>query len=235
MEWVPGTADQPSVPTDYLWKLMFLHQEPSDLILYSHGQRLGSFHLQPNRETLPANQGGVPIRLLKALGGFTVDTPWLARRNFVVHGLLELNGRTEVNRLELSVTIHEPKQPTAEWTIRLDGQPLANRWHYAVSQGAQTVRENTGTAAELLDLPELRSAGIDTAGFAKLEQQQLAHAVVSARRGKLQMNGDEADAYVLSVKESSGLETTVQMNQLGQILAVKTPLGFELLDGSLTP
>ena len=36
-------------------------------------------------------------------------------------------------------------------------------------------------------------------------------------------------------KDASGLESTVDLNQLGQILAVRTPFGFELVDGVFAP
>ena len=234
-EWLPGAPGQQSpVPTAYIWKLMFLHQEPSDLVLFSRGQRLGSFHLQPHREeqTSPGESG--PFRSVKALGGFNFDSPWAARQNVVLHGLLELDSHDDVQRLELSAAFHTPKQPTPGWSFALDGQPPTGQWHYSIRQGDDLIREKSGTLAELLDLPELRSLGVDPASLGRM-QQQLAHATIIAHRDKLRMNGDEIDAYVVSVKDASGLETTLHMNQLGQILALKTPLGFELLDGALTP
>ena len=233
-EWFPAGAGQLPVPTAYLWKLVFLHQQSSDLIVYYHGQRVGSLHVQPHREA-KLSAANAPAGLLTAVGGFTVDTPWTAHQNVVFHGLLEMGDHDEVQRLELSAVFHEPRQPKAGWTLALDGEPRSGRWHYAMRQGDEIIREQTGTLAELLDFPELRSLGVDPATFGRFQQEQLAHASITAHRDKLQINGDEIDTYLVSLKDASGLESTIQMNQLGQILAVKTFVGVELLDGAFLP
>ena len=233
-QWAPGISLPTEVPTAYLWKLLFLHEESSDLVLYNGQQRLGSFHVQP-RQTAGVGSSNTPSRRITAIGGFTVDLPGAARQNFVVHGLVEFGDGDKVQRLELSIVVHEPKQSVPAWTLVLDGQPTTGRWHYSVRQRDLLVREQTGTMAELLDLPELRSVGIDPVGIAKLQQEQLAHVTVTAHRDKLRINEDDVDTYAVVLKDANGLEATIYLSQLGQILAVKTFTSFELLDATLTP
>ena len=214
---------------------MFLHQEPSDLVLYNHGQRLGSFQIQPHVDQQRRNADGNPIRLVTVHGGFSVDAPLAQRQNVVLHGILELDAQNNAQRLEISATLHEPKRSTPGWAATLDGQPRDDRWHCVLRAGNAVLLDKDGTFSELLDVPELRSLGIDLAGWSHAQPQQVSRVAVTAHRDKLKVNGDEIDAYVASLKDASGLETTISMNQLGQVLTVKTFTDIELLDAALAP
>ena len=214
---------------------MFLHQESSDLALYNHGQRLGNFQIQPRLDQQPRDGEGRPVRLVTIHGGFNIDVPWAQRQNVVLHGLLEIDAQNTAQRVEFSAAIHEPRRPTPGWALMLEGHPRDDRWHYTIRQGDVMIRDKGGTLAELLDVPELRSAGIDLSGWCRLQQQQVSRVSITAHRDKLKVNGDEIDIYVASLKDPSGIETTILMNQLGQLLAVKTSTDLELLDASLAP
>ena len=234
-ELLPTGRETTPVPITYLWKLVFLHEEPSDLVLYNQQQRLGNLHIEPHRRVVNGDPGHHADHLITAVGGFSVELPWAAKQNVVLHALLQLDEHEQMRRLEVSAVFHEPKQRNAGTTVMLDGSSGTGLWHYSIRQGDTLIKEQAGTVASLLDTPELRSLGFDPANFTRIEQEQLAKASLSAHRGILSMHGDEIDTYVVSLKDGSGLEATLHLNQLGQILAVKTPAGIELLDGALTP
>ncbi len=236
LEWSPRNTDALEVPTAYLWKLMFLHEEASDLVVYHQHQRIGNLHLQPHR--LPSETDGAEsgTRQLSAVGGFSTDLPWIGRQNVVLHGSVDLGATNEVRALRLSAVFHPPGLPhNAGTTVQLDGHPASGVWHYSAQRGDETLAEDTGTVAHLLDRPELRAMGIDPASFARLQQQQAGGLTVTARHGRLRLNRDEIETYVVTLKDANGLEASVHLNQLGQILAVRTFAGVDLLDGALNP
>ena len=235
MEWNPGANRPTEVPISYLWKLIFLHEESSDLAIYNRQQRLGNLHLQPHRQVANPTAEGEYVCRITAIGGFSMDLPGTSRQNVVVHGSLELDEHNAVQMVELSAVVHEPKQATPGWTLVLDGQPNTGQWHYSIRQGNDVLREQTGTMSQLLAVPELRSLGIDPAGFAAAQQQQMTRMNVTARRDKLRVNDDDIDTYVVDLKDANGFECTIHLNQLGQILAVKSFTGIELLDNALAP
>ena len=235
MEWNSGGVLPTEVPISYLWKLIFLHEESSDLAIYNRRQRLGSLHLQPHRQVANPPAEGEDVRRITAIGGFSLDLPGTSRQNVVVHGSLELDAHDAVRMLELSAVVHEPRPPTSGWTLVLDGHPDTGQWHYSIRQGDDVLREQTGTMSQLLAIPELRSLGIDPAGFAAAQQQQMTRMTVTAHRDKLRVNGDEIDTYVVDLKDANGFDCAIYLNQLGQILAVKSFTGIELLDNALTP
>lgn len=232
MEWSAGAGEAMSIPPSYVWKLMFLHEEGSDLVVYNGRQRLGSVHLQPRRGAGNGAGGG---RALTGYGNFVVDLPGVPRQNAGFHGTLHLDQNNEAQQFQLTAVLRQPKQRDAGITLDLDGSPVTGRWHYAVRQGTELIRESTGTVAELLDVPELRALPFDPRNLLRAEQEQISRVTVSAHRGKLSMNGDDIETFVVSIKDGNGLENTVNVNPLGQVLAVKTFAGFNLLDEALSP
>ena len=96
-------------------------------------------------------------------------------------------------------------------------------------------QEASGTSAILLDALDLSSLGIDPKTFLQAGKQQMAAATVTARRGVLHTNGEDIESYVVTARQAESLETTIYINQLGQILAVKTFTGYDLYDESIAP
>lgn len=236
MEWAPREADTIAVPTAYLWKLMFLHEEPSDLVIYNQRQRLGNLHFQPRRQAPEADPRGGEVRQLGAVGNLSADLPWMGRQNVVLHGSVDLGAGDDVRVLRLSAVFHPVGAPhSAGTTVIVDGRPATGVWHYSVQQNEAVVSDETGTLAHLLDRPELRDLGIDPSALAKLQEQSASTLNVMARHGRLRLNQDEIETYVVTFKDANGLEATVHLNQLGQILAIRSFAGINLLDGALTP
>lgn len=233
--WFPNSSEPITVPTRYLWKLVFLHEESSDLVVYNGRQRLGNLSIQPHQRITAGDGENRTTRQLTAVGGFSLDLPWAGRQNVIMHGSMDLGDHDEVRKLRLSAVFHDPKPTTPGVTLEIDGSPETGQWHYFTQRGNETQEERTGTLAELLDRPELRAYGFDAATVLRAQREQMNHLTIVARHGKLRVNHEEIDTYVLTVKDANGLESSVHLNQLGQILAVKTFTGIQLLDGALNP
>jgi hypothetical protein len=244
LECFPGAADLLPVPVSHLFKLMFLHEQPSDLILFQDHARIGDFHLQPHR--FPPNAGATR-NLLAVTGSMILNLPGFEARHLTFRGAFELDDRDDTRRFELTATVHDPAQnrlvpPSApaqpaapNLVIVFDGEPLRNHYHYAVRSGEAVVAERAGPPATLLDQPELRSLGVSPAVLSGLVQQQAASTQVSARRGVLQSKGAEIETYDVTIRQGDTVEATIQLSQLGQILMVQTFAGYTLRDESLAP
>lgn len=233
-EWFPQEADSLKVPTAYLWKLMFLHEVASDLAIYDGRERVGNLNLQPRRQSDGRPGGQIP-RTLTAIGDVNVRLPLLGQTRLVLHGTVAIDNHNEAKQLRLSAVLHPTGQPANNTTLTVDGEPSADRWHYVVQRNNETVAEESGTAEHLLDRPELRSLGVNPVALLRLQRDQLAHIDVVARHGKLRSGSDEIDTFVVTIKDGNGLETVLHVNQLGQVLAVRTFTGVSLLDSALTP
>ena len=231
LELAPGDTRLLPVPVSHVWKLIFRHEELSALTLFSGRQRLGELHLQPRMH------GGAngAYRQMVGTGAFALNLPGTAGQRFVIHGTLDLDEQETVQHVEFAANVHEPNQQTPSTTILLDGQPTSGQWHYAIRQGNAVLKENSGTIETLLDDPDLRLLGFDPKVFSQMSRQQAAAVEVTARHGTLHLNGEDVETYVVTIRQGGGLESSVHLNQLGQILAVKTFLGYDLYDDAFAP
>ena len=235
VEFSSGEGEFLPVPVDYVWKLMFLHEQSSDLTLYSQRQRIGSFHLQPRRLPTGTDGTGGPIRLLSGTGSLSLSLPGIDPQNVVLRGSLELDDKNTVERFELNSGFRRAKQTIPSLNFVLDGQPARDQWHYQLRRGDTIIEENSGASAMLLEDLNLRQFGIDPKSIIQAHQQTVSGAGTTARRGVLHTNGEDIDAYVVTSYHGDLLETTVYVSQLGQILAVKTVGGYDLYDEALSP
>ena len=230
VEFSSGESGLLPVPAAYVWRLMFLHDQSSDLVLYGQHQRLGNFHLQPRRLPTGTDGTGGPIRLLNGSGGFVLDLP-----SVVLRGSLEWDERDALQRFEISVSFHEPHLNAQGVTLVLDGRPEREQWHYQLRRGDVVLQERSGSPSVLLDTLDLRSLGVDPKTLLEMGRQQSASASVTARRGVLHTSGDDIEAFIVTLRQSESLENTIFGSQLGQILAVKTFAGYDLYDDGLAP
>jgi hypothetical protein len=244
MQCFPGASELLPVPADHLFKLAFQHEQPSDLILFQGQDRVGNFQVQPHR--FPPSAGDARNQL--ALTGFMdLHLPGVDAHHMTLRGVFDLDDRDAVRRFELTATLPQPA-PAPHWhagaapaprppslVIVLEGEPAISRYHYVVRQGDVVDAEQTGTPAELLDLPELHDLGIDPAAIGGIFQQQAAAMEVTARRSVMHAKGEDMDTYEVSLRQSGTLQATIQLSQLGQILEVKTNAGYSLLDATLAP
>jgi hypothetical protein len=244
MQCFPGASELLPVPADHLFKLAFQHEQPSDLILFQGQDRVGNFQVQPHR--FPPSAGDARNQL--ALTGFMdLHLPGVDAHHMTLRGVFDLDDRDAVRRFELTATLPQPA-PAPHWhagaapaprppslVIVLEGEPAISRYHYVVRQGDVVDAEQTGTPAELLDLPELHDLGIDPAAIGGILQQQAAAMEVTARRSVMHAKGEDMDTYEVSLRQSGTLQATIQLSQLGQILEVKTNAGYSLLDATLAP
>ena len=235
VEFSPGEGEMLPVPVDYVWRLMFLREQPSDLVLYNQRQRIGNFHLQPRR--LPTGSNGVagPVRLLSGSGGLALTLPGLSGQNLTVRGSVEMDERNTARRVGFYISLHTPGQATLGTTLTLDGRPSSDEWHYQVRQGDTVVQENSGSATALLGALKIGSWGFDPRAILQTEQQQADTTQATARRGVLHTDSEDVEAFVVAIHRGEPLETTIYVSQLGQILAIKTSSGYDLYDDTLTP
>ena len=235
VELSPDESGLLPVPPAYVWKLMFLHDQSSDLVLYNQRQRLGSIHLQPRR--LPSGTDGAsgPVRLLSGSGGLVLGMPGMSSQSIVLRGSLEIDDKDVLQRFEVYAGFHEPRQAGQGLTFVLDGQPVRDQWHYQLRRATEVVQEGSGPAAILLEGIDLHLLGIDPKALLEMGRQQAGTTTVTARRGALHMNGEDIESFIVAIRQGDTLETTIYVGQLGQILAVKTFAGYDLYDDSLTP
>ena len=247
VELFPGDGDLLPVPLEHIERLIFLHQQPSDLVLYNGlRQRLGNVRIQPQRVKNAEANGAGFVNLITGTGATALTIPGLPSGRMTFRFSTELNDAQQMQRFEWAANLHAPKQTESSLGIQFDGQPPLNRFHYTVHRGQILEKEASGTPAELLSDPDLAALGFDPRVV--LEQWEArqhgakaagggiaSQLAVNARRGSLRFNGEEIETFVITVRYADSLESTIHISQLGQILSVKTFTGYNLYDETLTP
>ncbi len=231
LEWASGETRMIAVPTAHVWKLLFRHEEMSALTLFNGRQRLGELHLQPRQRAGP----GGAFHQLAGSGAFALNIPGVTGERVALHFTLDLDESERIQHVEIAANFHEPKQKVPGLTVVFDGQPPRGLWHYAMRRGDDLLKENSGTMDALLDDPDLHDLGFDPRVFSQGGRQQAAATTFTARHGTLHLNGEDVETYVVTLRQGEGLESSVHLNQLGQILAVKTFLGYDLYDEAFAP
>ena len=233
MEWFPGASDLLPVPVNHLFKLMFLHEQVSDLVLFHDQERIGDLHLEPRRLS-PAGTGA-GRNSLTAIGSMLLDLPGLELQHLTLHCVMNLDDGNTVERFELTGTLHDAKQNSSSLVVTIGGEPPRSHYHYQVRRGDDILAEQDGTPAAILDQPQLESIGMTPALLDALGRRQAAATKMTARRGVLHTKGENIETYDVTIRQGDSVEATVQISQLGQILAAKTFAGYSLLDESLSP
>ena len=242
VELFPERGDLLPVPIPYIAKLIFLHQQPSDLFLYLKKERLGNIHLVPQLAKDPEDPSRGMVEPVGCTGAVAVRVPGVPYKRATFRFNAELTRRQEMRSFECVITMHNPQQKAEDvMTLQFDGHPPRDHYHYAVRHGTVTIKENSGTVAALLDDPDLQVFPFDPRA---LINQALSGAEgpgaagrtsLHAHRGPLHFNGEDLETYVVAIRLADSLESTIHVSQLGQILAVRTFAGYDLYDEALTP
>ncbi len=244
VEMFPDKGDLLPVPVAHVGRLVFLHQQPSALVLYNpQRQRLGTVQLEPQR-TRDAS-GERFINVLRGTGNTVLSLPGLPNGRMTYTFQVQWNDAQQLQSFDWSATLHTPKnlqspdQREPAWGIKFDGRPPLNQFHYLIRRDDAVEKEASGTPAELLADPDLAVLGFDPRTIMEQVQARQTGAAsqvaVTAHRGSLHFNGDEVETFVLNARYADSLDTTIHVSQLGQILMVKTFTGYDLYDDTLTP
>ena len=240
-EYFSGDGESLPVPVEFVTRLMFHHEQSSDLVFYSQQHRLdGYLHLQPKHLSRGEDGQSAPLDLLSGSGSFTLYLPGAAAQRATLRGGVEMDGRQQVQRFEVTASLREPglhgPPPNGPGlTLFVEGRPTRDDWHYFLKQSGTIVREDAGPMSRLLAAADPHLPGLDLSGVEQMQRQQAAGMRFSAHRGSLRLSGDTIDTYVVTLQHGDLTEATLYFNQLGQILAVKTFAGYDLYDEGITP
>ena len=242
VELFPERGDLLPVPIPYIAKLIFVHQQPSDLILYLKKERLGNVHLVTQLAKDPEDPSHGIVELVGCTGAVALRLPGVPYKRATFRFNTELTLRHEMRSFECVTTLYTPQQaPEDVLTIQFDGRPPRDEYHYVIHHGTRTDKENSGTVAALLDDPDLQVFPFDPRALIKQAMSSAAgrdaagRMSLSAHRGTLHFNGEDLETYVVAIRLADSLESTIHVSQLGQILAVNTFAGYDLYDEALTP
>lgn len=220
----PEGSDVLSVPPTHILELMFTHGQGSDLSVYNNSdRRIGSISLRPSR----LKEAGE--RKLEFSGNVQLNLPGVAGQRLFWETHTRLDDRFSVVGAEVRLTMREP-----EYRLMVKINPANRIANYTLSRGSETVDSSSVELTEKGLEKLLVKLGIDPAGLKAL-RAGAEPPDVSATRTKFAVRGEKIEAYRVTVRQNEQKVAEAYVSQLGQVLLLKTSLGFRFVQDDFLP
>jgi hypothetical protein len=219
-EMYPEATRLNEIPLAHVARVMFQHEQSSDLVIKDKQREVGYFHVQPRvrRDT--------GARHVDFHGNLSVLVPGAGRKRISWSGSNELDAALSTRVLRLTLATLDPVHE-----LNLTVDVPRNIAHYSLS--AQTVELERGSFT--LDkkgmVSLLERAGLPVAIFESILSQQasMAPPEITARQSTLKMNGETVSTFLVTASVGGQVILEGHVTQLGQLIkAHSVNLGYKL-------
>jgi hypothetical protein len=214
------------VPISHVLKLVYLHEQPSDLAVYNGPNWIGSVRL------IPRVDRATNTHALDATGDLQLNFGPGSHTRLSWLGLLEMTPAFELKHSKWSVTIQEPGYLKGEMESFSNGSKprFSLRTHEGVlNEGEIPTDEN-----ELSGLAKQFNLGVNFGDLMKQGREQ-APPTVHARLSSLRWRGEKTDTFLVTIEQNGQTLLEAHFSQLGQMLQAKTLVGYTLRSTDLVP
>jgi hypothetical protein len=228
-EVAPDTSRLRDVPLSHVMKLLYLHQQPSDLNILSGARTVGTLRLHPHK----SKEG--TARLLECSGSLqlSLDQPKKGRLSW--DGVLEMTPGFAMQKSQWGVTLHDPGFLRAEITT-VAGAKTA---HLTLRTREQIIDERDVPLEEsgLLALARQFGVGpeIDALVQQAKNQAEQTPPVIRSRQSSLRFHDERTDTYLVTIEHQGQTIIDCHFSLLGQVLEARTILGHTLRPQTLAP
>ena len=222
----PSDSRLREVPVGHVVKLLFAHEQTSDLDIYSERQRIGHLRMHPrvNKED--------GARVLEFSGNLQLSLPGSARQRISWDGAMQMTRLLDVQNFRIGLTFRE----AAHYRVELNIVPPENVARYELW--------NAGIVVDKEDFP-LDERGAQ-AVLSRLEidpeivrmargPKSAKPAEITALQSSIQIHGEKIDTYLVSIRQNGQTMMELHVSQLGQVLRGTTILGYTFSPDELMP
>ena len=226
----PDRSDLLVVPPSHVFKLMFTHEQTSELDIVENGSPIGNISLNP--KTDPA----LDKRSLDFSGSLLFHLPNTPKAQRVSwNGTWETDNSYKTSNLHLTLNLLPvvPHDPT--FHLHLDFDPASEQVEYEYKEGDQSVRKSTVTANIKGAISLLRDEfGVDPS-FLQNMPRNIEIPTLTAKQTAITVHAEKTVVYLLTVKQGEIVVAEIYVSQLGQILAAKTIFGYTFRAPDMLP
>lgn len=225
-ELYPNATDLNSIPVGHVGRLMFQHEQASDLEIYDDGANVGYLRIEP---------GWTPdrrLRLLKTHGNMALNLPGITQRISWIGGI-KLDGAFSVRALEINLSTGEPAQ---QMDIAYDAATNITRYTLRVGGRAYDRNEFTIDEAGITNLLGQLGFGGDFLAQFHSKRAEIPPPTFSAIQSSVTINGESIATFLLSMKLGGQTLWESHVSQLGQVLKARAPIfGYRLVPTGVKP
>ena len=222
----PDHSSLRTLPVEKVAKLMWFHHEPSDLVVWSEGRRVGHLRLYPKiRESDGA-------RIFECSGNLQVRLPGSQRQRISWDSVMEFDAALHMRKMVLGLGMHDVALDRAEITVL----PDENRVLFKL----KNVMERELSSAEFtLDEQGLKKVltqvDLDPSLYDTIRSSAPAKAIVTAHESSLVIHHEKTKTYLIEVRQGGQTLIEAHIDELGKVQRVKTLFGYYLMQEDLTP
>ena len=223
-EFAPEGSRMREVPIGHVLKLLFIHEQTSRLNITSDAQPIGQFNLHPHID--PTTE----MRVLNLDGMLHVRLGAGARQRVQWDGAVIYDRAFAFRHLDFGFTLFYPTQ----LKVQIEVQPEANRAHVALSGATGLIDERDYTLDQAGAHELLAQMGVDPALLASFGATAVAP-TFRARQSSLLLHGERVDTYLVTIEQGGQVLADIHVSQLGNVLQMKTLLGYTLAPDDPVP
>ncbi len=225
-EFWPNHSSLRTVPLEHVAKLMWLHEQASDLIVSNEGLRVGHLTLHPR---IRPSDGA---RVLEYSGNLSVRLPGSPRTRISWDGIAEFDAESNLRSLLLGLGMKEPSLMRAEILVK----PAENHAIYRLFNNGREIESEDFTLDERGLKKVLTQVDLDPALYdAFRSSSSTASPIVSAQQSYIKVHHERIDTYRVEVRQGGQTLVEAHISQLGQVLRMRTLVGYTLAPDDLIP
>jgi hypothetical protein len=222
----PEASRLREVPIAHVLKILYQHEQSSDLNIYNGASPVGSLRLHPRLEKASG------LRALDFSGELRLNLSPEQKTRFNWLGELEMTPDYQIQSSKWTVTLLDPGYLRAE----IDTPAGSKTAHFTLRTRERVINQGdlpldqsglTGMANQL-------GFGKDLSGFIQQGRQQ-SPLVIRARLSSLRYHGEKTDVYLVTVERDGQMLIEANFSQLGQVLFARTLIGYTLRPDDLIP
>jgi len=220
----PGDSSLREVPVGHVIKLIFHHQQVSDLNITSDRLRLGRLRLMPKSDKVAG------LRTIGFEGNLQVIIPGAKRQRMAWRGEIVMDKALETQRFQVGLTLNEPAPLRTEIVV-LPNQNIARyELNTASTQERQQFTLDENGLREVM-----QQLGLDPTALAAVTLPKTSAPVVKAQQSSIEIHGERIDTYLITIESNGQTWLECHVSQLGQVLRATTLLGYTLSPDDITP
>lgn len=222
----PDRSSLRTIPVEKVAKLMWFHNQASDLVVWSDGRRVGHLRLHPKmRESDGA-------RVLEYSGNVQVRLPGSTRQRISWDGVAEFDAELEMRSLLIGLGMREVSLDRAEIFV----VPAENRAHFRlVDVNGREQNANDYTLNERGLKKILTQVDLDPSLYDTIRVGASAAPTVTAQESSILIHHERAKTYLVEVRQGGQTMIEAHISELGQVLRVKTLFGYSFAPDDLMP
>ncbi len=220
----PGDSRMREIPVAHVLKLLFLHQQPSELSIQYQKNPVGRLRVHPQ---VRREDGS---RVIEFVGNAQFSVSGLSRERVSWEGSVEMTRLLELRQLRVGLNTRGPGRYRID--ITHDAVTGKGRYELKVGDVVFAAREYSLDAAgrqALLREADISPEMVATIQAALQSAGPLEPLAITARQAMLDFQGEPIETTLATFRQGVQTLLEVHVSQLGQVLRADTLLGYSFV------